>query len=102
MRQIELRTIDDDIKAVFVDGEFTGFSFTKTETNLMLDELVATQASSRVTPKRSRNELLAELISKTLDRCHDSRPLDGGPLVGNELTSAISLVTKACKKGWFG
>jgi hypothetical protein len=102
MRQVELRTIDDDIKAVFVDGEFTGFSFTKTETNFMLDELVATQASSGVTPKRSRNELLAELTSKTLDRCYDSRPLDGGPLVGNELASTISLVSKACKKGWFG
>jgi hypothetical protein len=102
MRQIELRTIDDDIKAIFVDGEFTGFSFTKTDTNLMLDELLATQASSRVTPKRSRNELLAELIGKTLDRCYHSHPTDGGPLVGNELASAISLVTKACKKGWFG
>ena len=102
MRQIEVRTIDDDIKGVFVDGEFTGFSFTKIETNLMLDELAATQASSRVTPKRSRNELLAELISKTLDRCYRSHPPDGGPLAGNELASAISLVTKACKKGWFG
>ena len=102
MRQIELRTIDDDIKAVFVDGEFTGFSFTKVDTNLMLDELVVTQASSRVTPKRSRNELLAELVTKTLDRCYHSHPPDGGPLVGNELASVISLVTKACKKGWFG
>jgi hypothetical protein len=102
MRQIEVRTIDDNIKGVFVDGEFTGFSFTKTDTNLMLDELVATQASSRVTPKRNRNELLAELIGKTLDRCYHSHQPDGGPLVGNELASAISLVTKACKKGWFG
>jgi hypothetical protein len=101
MRQIEVRTIDDDIAGVFVDGEFTGFSFTKAQTNLMLDDLIATQASSGITPKRSRNELIAQLVSKTLDRCHASRPLENGPLVGNELAMAVSLVTKSCKKGWF-
>ena len=101
MRKIEVRTIDDDIKGVFVNGEFTGFNFTKVETNLMLDDLITTQASARSTPKRSRDDLIAELVSKTLDRCHASRPLEGGPLAGHELAAAVSLVAKACKKGWF-
>jgi hypothetical protein len=101
MRQIEVRTIDEDIKGVFVDGEFTGFSFTKVETNLMLDDLIATQATARIMPKRSRNELITELVSRTLNRCYADRPLEGGPLLANELAVAISLVTKSCKKGWF-
>ena len=101
MRQIEVRTVDEDIKGVFVDGEFTGFSFTKVQTNLMLDDLIATQASTRITPKRSRNDLITELVSKTLSRCYAGRPLEGGPLEGSELALAISLVTKSCKKGWF-
>jgi hypothetical protein len=63
--------------------------------------LIATQASARMTPKKGRTELIAELVSKTLDRCYDSRPLEGGPLAGNELAAAVSLVTKSCKKGWF-
>jgi hypothetical protein len=101
MRQVEVRTIDGDIKAVFVDGEYTGFSFTKVQTNLMLDDLIATQASARITPRRSRNDLITELVSKTLGRCYAGHPLEGGPLQGNELAVAISLVTKSCKKGWF-
>lgn len=101
MRKIKVQTIDDDIKGIFVDGEFTGFSFTKIETNLMLDDLIATQASARITPKRSRDELIIELVRKTLDRCYASRPLEGGPLMGNEFAEAVSLVTKSCKKGWF-
>jgi hypothetical protein len=101
MRQIEVRTIDEDIKGVFVEGEFTGFSFTKAQTNLMLDDLIATQASARITPKRSRNELMTELVSKTLGRCYAGRPLEGGQLKADELAAAVSLVTKSCKKGWF-
>jgi hypothetical protein len=101
MRKIEVRTIDNDIKGVFVDDEFTGFNFTKAETNLMLDDLITTQASARITPKRSRTDLIAELVSKTLDRCYASHPLQGGPLAGNELAAAVSLVAKSCKKGWF-
>jgi hypothetical protein len=101
MRQVEVRTIDEDIKAVFVGGEYTGFNFTKAQTNLMLDDLIATQASARITPRRSRNDLIMELVSKTLSRCYADHPLEGGPLQGDELAVAISLVAKSCKTGWF-
>lgn len=101
MRQVEVRTIDADIEGVFVDGEFTGFSFTKAEANLMLDDLMTTQASARITPKRGRNEMMTELVNKTLGRCYAGRPLEGGPLAGTELAMAVSLVAKSCKKGWF-
>jgi|SRR5581483_82558 len=101
MRKIEVRTIDNDIKGVFVDDEFTGFNFTKAETNLMLDDLITTQASAGIAPKRGRTDLITELVSKTLDRCYASRPLQGGPLAANELAAAVSLVAKSCKKGWF-
>jgi hypothetical protein len=100
MRKIEVRTIDDDLKGVFVDGEFSGFAFTKTETNSMLDDLIASRASARA-PKRSRGDLITELVSRTLDRCYAGHPLEGGPLAGSELAAAVSLVAKACKKGWF-
>jgi len=41
------------------------------------------------------------LVSKTLSRCYADHPLEGGPLQGDELAVAISLVAKSCKTGWF-
>jgi hypothetical protein len=38
MRQIEVRTVDQDLKGLFVQGDFTGLSFTKKDINLMLDD----------------------------------------------------------------
>jgi hypothetical protein len=101
MRQIEVRTVDQDLKGLFVQGDFTGLSFTKKDINLILDELIATQTRTGAAPKRTRNELLTELVMRSLDRCYRTHPLDGGPLQHPELSTAASLVAAACRKGWF-
>ena len=101
MRQIEVRTVDQDLKGLFVQGDFTGLSFTKKDINPMVDELIATQTRTGAVPKRTRNELLTELVMKSLDRCYRTHPLDGGPLQHPELSTAASLVAAACRKGWF-
>jgi hypothetical protein len=99
MRRIELWTVED-INVLTVDGKNIGFDFTKAETNLMLDDLVATQ-KSLASGRRSRDELLRELVTKTLEHCYARCPLDGGRLTAEETSEAIRLVAKACKKGWF-
>ncbi len=101
MRQVEVRTIDEDIKGVFVDGEYTGFSYTKKDINLMLDDLIATQQRLPSAQRKSIDQLLQELVTKTLARCYSNHPLEGGSVAGQDLATAISLVAKSCKKGWF-
>lgn len=101
MRKVELRTIDGDLRGLFVQGDFTGLSFTKKDINLMLDDLMSTQARTRAVPKRTRSELLAELVTKSLERCYRNYPLEGGPLQSPELLVAASLVAASCKKSWF-
>lgn len=100
MRKIEIRTIDKDIKLVYVDDEYTGLNYLKRDMNAMLDELVRTQAAT-LSGTRSRSELLAELVSRSLSRCNDTNPLAGGPLTPEELAEAARLVGKSCKRGWF-
>ena len=100
MRNIEIRTVDEDIKALYVDDEYTGLVYTKDEINAMLDDLIATQASSS-NIARSRSELLTELVTKSLASCYSDYPLDGGPLTPDELKEAARIVGKSCKKGWF-
>ena len=100
MRKMELRTVDGDIKALHVDGDYSGLNFTKRDVNAMLDDLAATSSSSGAKP-RSRGDLMAELVTRTLARCGESHPLTDGPLTPEELREAIRLVEKSCKKGWF-
>lgn len=93
MRNIEIRTVED-IKVVFVDDENTGLDYTKKDINEMLDDLMTTSA-------RSRNDLLTELITKSMARTYSSHPLEDGPLTPDELSEVIRVVGKSCKKGWF-
>ena len=101
MRKVELRTIDGDLRGLFVQGDYTGLSFTKKDVNLMLDDLVATQSRTGAVPNRTRSDFLTELVTKSLERCYRNYPLKDGPLQGAELSKAASLVGAACKKGWF-
>lgn len=100
MRNIEIRTVDDDIKGVYVDDEYAGLYYTKNEINAMLDDLMATQALSSKTA-RSRSDLLTELVTRSLADCYSDYPLEGGPLTPDELNEAARRVGKSCKKGWF-
>lgn len=100
MRKVEVRTIDEDIKVVYVEDEYTGLNYTKNDINAMLDDLLATQVLSSKTA-RSRSDLLTELITKTVASCYPNNPLDGGPLKPDELSEVIRVVSKSCKKGWF-
>jgi len=101
MRTIEVRTIDEDINALYVDDEFTGLQYTKRDINLMIDDLLATQSSLPASARRSRDELLTELVQRTLANCVSNQPLRNGSLTSDELREAVRLVAKSCKKGWF-
>jgi len=101
MRTIEVRTIDGDINALYVDDQFTGLQYTKRDINLMIDDLLATQSSLPTSVRRSRDELLTELVQRTLANCVSNRPLRNGSLTSDELREAVRLVAKSCKKGWF-
>lgn len=98
MRKIELRTLDGDIQGLFVDGEYAGLNYTKKDMNAMLDDLAATSALSK---PRSRGDLMAELVTRTLAKCHESHALPEGPLTPGEVSEVIRRVEKSCKKGWF-
>jgi hypothetical protein len=91
MRKIELKNVDD-LYAVWVDDEGTGVDYSKTEMNLMLDDLVATYQSTR-----SRDDLLAELIQKTLNGA--GRRFVDGPLTPDEVAEIVRLVGKSVKNG---
>jgi hypothetical protein len=90
MRKIELRTVED-INVVYVNGEPTNIQYTKNDMNFMLDDLAVSF------PSRSRNDILTELIQKTSAKAN----LLDGPLTGDELKTAVKLVSKSCKTGWF-
>lgn len=100
MRKMDLRTVDGDIKALHVGGEYSGLNFTKRDVNAMVDDLMATSSLPGGKP-RSRGDLMAELVTRTLARCGEGHPLPGGPLTPEELREAIRLVEKSCRKGWF-
>jgi hypothetical protein len=90
MRKIELQTVEG-INVVCIDGEPTSLQYTKDDMNFMLDDLAASY------PSRTRSEMLAELIERACSKTN----LPDGPLTGDELKKAISLVSKSCKTGWF-
>ena len=48
-------------------------------------------------PSRSRDDILTELIQRSSAKAH----LPDGPLTGDELKTAVKLVRKSCKTGWF-
>lgn len=100
MRSVNLQVIDGDLQGLFVDDTYTGLEFTKADINYMLDDLIATQREHNA-PERSRSNILAELVAKTLARCEQSHPLPDGPMTDHERNYAVLLVAKACKRGWF-
>lgn len=91
MRAIEVRKVED-IHAVWVADEYTGLQFTKTELNLMLDDLMASYRSTR-----TREDLLSELVQKSLVRA--ARSFEEGPLTPEEVKEVIRLVGKSCGRG---
>ena len=93
MRAIEVKKVED-IHAVWVAGEYTGLQYTKAEMNLMLDDLASNSRSGN-----SRNDILAELIQRTLARA--DKYFEDGPLTPDEIREIIRLVAKSCKRGWF-
>ena len=90
MRKIELQTVED-INVLYVDGEPTSLQYTKSDMNVMLDDLAASF------PSRSRNDILTELVQRSSAKAN----LPDGPLTGDELKKAVNLVSKSCKTGWF-
>jgi hypothetical protein len=90
MRKIELRTVED-IHVLYVDGEPTSLQYTKNDMNFMLDDLALSF------PSRSRDDILTELIQRSSAKAN----LMDGPLTGDELKTAVNLVRKSCKTGWF-
>lgn len=103
MRKIQVRIIDKDINGLFVGNEYTGLEYTKKDMGLMVDDLLATYKSLSLASSatKNRDEILTELIQKTLVRCYSSRPLEGGPLTPEEVREAVRIVQKSCRKGWF-
>jgi hypothetical protein len=97
MRKIELRIMDKDLNLIYVNDEFTGMSYLKKDLNAMLDELTRSPYNTR-----SRDSLLAELLTKSMSKYYASYPLDDGPLTREELDEVIRIVGKSIKKGWFG
>jgi hypothetical protein len=59
--------------------------------NFMLDDLAASF------PSRSRDDILTELIQRSSAKAN----LLDGPFSDDELKTAVSLVRKSCKTGWF-
>lgn len=90
MRKIELQTVED-IHVLYVDGEPTNIQYTKDDMNFMLDDLALSF------PSRSRDDILTELIQRSSEKAN----LLDGPLTGDELKTAVKLVRKSCKTGWF-
>lgn len=87
MRKIELQ----DINVLYVDGEPTNIQYTKDDMNFMLDDVALSF------PSRSRDDILTELIQRSSAKAN----LLDGPLTGDELKTAVGLVRKSCKTGWF-
>jgi hypothetical protein len=90
MRKIELQTVED-IHVLYVDGEPTSLQYTKDDMNFMLDDLALSF------PSKSRDDILTELVQRSSAKAN----LLDGPLTGDELRTAVKLVRKSCKTGWF-
>jgi hypothetical protein len=90
MRKIELQTVED-IHVLYVDGDPTNIQYTKDDMNFMLDDLALSF------PARSRDDILTELIERSSAKAN----LLDGPFTADELKTAVKLVRKSCKSGWF-
>jgi hypothetical protein len=96
MRRIELKVVED-INAVFIDSQNTGLQYTKAEMNAMLDDLLSSSRSGR-----TRDDVLAELVGRTLGAAQKKWRLTEGAPTSEEVQEIVRVVGKSIKKGWFG
>jgi hypothetical protein len=87
MRNVRIRKVDGDILVLEVNRENTGLVFTAGEMNAMVDDLLSLPVYAR----NSREDIIAHLVEKTLDR-------SSTPLSEEETRKAVRLIVQECHR----